>query len=179
MSKRQRSTIRGASSSRGGSRQKPIPSDPEYPDIIFRDEHQHKKFLQVKVRVILPSRFFCHESLRELGIYNAMSNLCAALNFTTMFNMYYNSHPALVYEFLSSCEEAVLNGVHGMSFRLFNVDRFLSCAELGQLFGLDPDWGLLKGASGQSAYVIWRKITGKQEFYPKHLTIANVQHPVL
>ena len=39
--------------------------------------------------------------------------------------------------------------------------------------------GLLKGASGQSAYVIWRKITGKQEFDPKHLTIANVQHPVL
>ena len=101
-----------------------------------------------------------------------MSNLCAALNFTTMFNMYYNSHPALVFEFLSSCEEAVLNGVHGMSFRLLNVDRFLSCAELGQLFGLDPDWGVLKGASGQSTYGIWRKITGKQEFDPKHLTIA-------
>ena len=153
MSKRQRSTTRGASSSRGGSRQTPIPSHSEYPDIIFRDEHQHKKFFQVKVRVILPSRFFCHESLRELGIYNAMSNLCAALNFTTMFNMYYNSHPALVYEFLSSCEEAVLNGVHGMSFRLLNVDRFLSCAELGKLFGLDPDWGILMGASGQSAFV--------------------------
>ena len=127
MSKRQRSTTRGASSSRGGSRQAQIPSDPEYPDIIFRDAHQHQKFLQVKVRVILPSRFFCHASLRELGIYNDMSNLCAALNFTTIFNMYYNSHPALVYEFLSSCEGAVLNGAHGMSFCLFNVPFFILC----------------------------------------------------
>ena len=135
MSKRQRSTARGASSSRGGRRQPPIPSDPEYPDIIFRDEHQHKKFLQVKVRLVLPSRFFCHESLRELGIYNAMSNLCVALNFTTMFNMYYNSHPALVYEFLSSCEEAVLNAVHGMSFRLFNVDRFCLVLNLESSLG--------------------------------------------
>ena len=39
--------------------------------------------------------------------------------------------------------------------------------------------GAFEGASGQSAYVIWRKITEKQEFDPKHLTIANVQHPVL
>ena len=38
----------------------------------------------------------------------------------------------------------MLIGVHGMSFRLLNVDRFLSCAELEELFGLDPDWGLLK-----------------------------------
>ncbi|CAH9114139.1 unnamed protein product [Cuscuta epithymum] len=162
----------------------PIPQVPGYEGIEFTSRAHHKKFLTQLIREVHSTRFLCHETLRALMLYDMMLELCNNIGLTTLFNLSYNIHKRIMYEFLASVEftENMEDTYEStLTFRYNNIPRTLTKREFAELFGL-PVLGVEERKARNDKTIVhdlWRRMTGVRVFKSSHMHITHVQHPAL
>lgn len=169
-SKRQR----GESSSQRAPVVAPVDA---FPDVIFADEEQRERFINLMGRNVVPSRWIDHSALQRLGISEPMRILFDNLGMSALFTMYTNTHFSLTLEFLSSLrEERGHNNRPLLKFRLFNRPRSLSVRQLAEIFGLRSG-GDVRIPQNNDSTILYQRFTGRTEINTSHLYLKYVHHP--
>ncbi|CAH9126250.1 unnamed protein product [Cuscuta epithymum] len=154
---------------------------PGFEDIIPADAEHRTRLLSTTKRQVKPSRFLCHDALRELGVYKSCRKFFHALDMDRIFNMKYNSNERIIYEFLSSVnfesDEADFRDDR-LEFRLFNRNYSITKLEFAEHFGIPVPYERSISDNTMFGHTLWTRMTGEVNFSSSQMYISHVQHPV-
>ncbi|XP_056683569.1 uncharacterized protein [Spinacia oleracea] len=174
-----------ASTSRAREPKPPLPppqfeAGRDFPNVIFAMDWQWDRFVHLKKREVIPTRFICQKSLHDMGLEQDVKRVFYGVGMRNMYSMLRLTFRRLTLEFLSSLHlrKDGYRNVSSVHFRLMNIDVHLSLADFGGIFGLSTTPSRKPGSAHNNCEM-WGKLTGNSDpDSMQHLHASKIQHPV-
>lgn len=149
----------------------------EFPELVFSTAEQKRRFIILRGKEIVPTRFLKTSVLTTLEIETATRALFDGLGMSSLFTMSEKTYLGLTLEFFSSFSFDTRSRI--VEFRVLNTDHRMTDNAFGRLLGLRCGNEITVDEELVDIALVWRCISN--QYYPGSSSMKEsmVHHPVI